>query len=212
MQGMTQAPPKLSERDLITAMERHGIGTDATVADHIKKQLDRGYAIKDHAALFSPSPLGEALIAGYHRMGLSNLWQPNLRFAAHIYTLSRLPSYKSEVRILLMWGSSLGSDLPFPLGEALSAGYYHMGLSNHWPPNSGAAHHACFPCSQHLHFPQGFCSPLTAWLSGPPCALHLVADCTCKLIMASFLRQLHLFLGSHAAGGDATSRADVLRA
>ena len=92
MQGLTQAPPKLSERDLITAMERHGIGTDATVADHIKKQLDRGYAIKDHAALFSPSPLGEALIAGYHRMGLSNLWQPNLRFAAHIYTLSRLPS------------------------------------------------------------------------------------------------------------------------
>ena len=107
MQGVTQAPPKLSERDLITAMERHGIGTDATVADHIKKQLDRAYAIKDHAALFSPSPLGEALIAGYHRMGLSNLWQPNLRFAAHIYTLSRLPSYKSEVRILLMWGSSL---------------------------------------------------------------------------------------------------------
>ena len=76
---MTHPPPKLSERDLINAMERHGIGTDATVADHIQKQLDRGYAVKDASALFSPSPLGEALIAGYHKMGLSNLWQPNLR-------------------------------------------------------------------------------------------------------------------------------------
>ncbi|CAK0738823.1 hypothetical protein CVIRNUC_001098 [Coccomyxa viridis] len=78
-EGVTHPPPKLSERDLIAAMERHGIGTDATVADHIQKQLDRGYAAKDAAALFSPSPLGEALIAGYHKMGLSNLWQPDLR-------------------------------------------------------------------------------------------------------------------------------------
>jgi DNA topoisomerase-3 len=64
-------------------MERHGIGTDATVADHIQKQLDRGYAVKDQAGLFSPTPLGEALVASYHRMGLSNLWQPNLRSGPH---------------------------------------------------------------------------------------------------------------------------------
>lgn len=50
-QGMTQPPPRLSERNLIAAMERHGIGTDATVADHIKKQLDRGYATKDAQVL-----------------------------------------------------------------------------------------------------------------------------------------------------------------
>lgn len=78
---MTQPPPKMSERDLISAMERHGIGTDATVADHIQKQLDRGYALKDAAQLFSPTALGEALVASYHKMGLSNLWQPTLRCA-----------------------------------------------------------------------------------------------------------------------------------
>ena len=91
-QGVTHPPPKLSERDLIAAMERHGIGTDATVADHIQKQLDRGYAAKDAAALFSPSPLGEALIAGYHKMGLSNLWQPDLRWEA----TQRLPPQLSS--------------------------------------------------------------------------------------------------------------------
>jgi hypothetical protein len=31
-EGSTQPPPLLFERDLIAAMERHGIGTDATVA------------------------------------------------------------------------------------------------------------------------------------------------------------------------------------
>jgi len=32
-------------------------------------------------ALFWPTPLGEALVGGYCKMGLSNLWQPNLRRA-----------------------------------------------------------------------------------------------------------------------------------
>jgi DNA topoisomerase-3 len=41
LQGMTQPPPRMFERDLIAQMERHGIGTDATVAEHIQKQLDR---------------------------------------------------------------------------------------------------------------------------------------------------------------------------
>ena len=42
-QGKTQPPHRLTERDLIEKMERYGIGTDATVAEHIQKQIDRGY-------------------------------------------------------------------------------------------------------------------------------------------------------------------------
>ena len=45
MQGSTQPPPRLTESSLIGLMERHGIGTDATVAEHINKQLERGYAL-----------------------------------------------------------------------------------------------------------------------------------------------------------------------
>jgi hypothetical protein len=49
-------------------------------AEHIQKQLERGYAVKDAASLtFAPTPLGESLISGYRRMGLDNLWKPDLR-------------------------------------------------------------------------------------------------------------------------------------
>ena len=44
-----------SQSATIAAMERHGIGTDATVADHIQKQLDR-YAAKDVAPPSSRPP------------------------------------------------------------------------------------------------------------------------------------------------------------
>jgi len=76
----TQPPRQLSERDLIAAMERHGIGTDATVAEHIQKQLSRGYAAKCPRMLaFSPTPLGEALISAYRRAALDALRRPDLR-------------------------------------------------------------------------------------------------------------------------------------
>ncbi|WIA41751.1 hypothetical protein OEZ86_009091 [Tetradesmus obliquus] len=78
-QGATQPPPRLAERDLIAAMERYGIGTDATVAEHIQKQIERGYAEKDAALTFWPTNLGESLISSYRRMGLDNLWKPDLR-------------------------------------------------------------------------------------------------------------------------------------
>jgi hypothetical protein len=49
-------------------------------AEHIQKQLERGYAVKDAASqAFAPTPLGESLISAYRRMGLDNLWKPDLR-------------------------------------------------------------------------------------------------------------------------------------
>lgn len=60
-------------------MDSYGIGTDATVAEHIQKQLERGYATKDGNLTFSPTALGEGLVGGYRRMGLQNLWLPDLR-------------------------------------------------------------------------------------------------------------------------------------
>ncbi|KAF8018677.1 hypothetical protein BT93_H3544 [Corymbia citriodora subsp. variegata] len=76
--GVTRPPPLLSEADLLNCMDKAGIGTDATMHDHIKKLLDRFYATKDQNMRLSPTNLGEALVMGYDDMGYK-LWKPNLR-------------------------------------------------------------------------------------------------------------------------------------
>ncbi|EPS73635.1 hypothetical protein M569_01118, partial [Genlisea aurea] len=76
--GVTRPPPLLSEADLLGCMDKAGIGTDATMHDHIKKLLDRCYATKDSNTRFSPTKLGEALVMGYDDMGYE-LWKPHLR-------------------------------------------------------------------------------------------------------------------------------------
>ncbi|XP_068646576.1 DNA topoisomerase 3-alpha [Aristolochia californica] len=76
--SITRPPPLLSESDLLSCMDKAGIGTDATMHDHIKKLLDRFYASKDNNTRFSPTNLGQALVMGYDTMGYE-LWKPNLR-------------------------------------------------------------------------------------------------------------------------------------
>ncbi|XP_031504229.1 DNA topoisomerase 3-alpha [Nymphaea colorata] len=78
--SVTRPPPLLSESDLLGCMDKAGIGTDATMHDHIKKLLDRFYAVKDSNTRFSPTNLGEALVMGYDEMGYE-LWKPYLRSA-----------------------------------------------------------------------------------------------------------------------------------
>lgn len=77
-EGQTQPPLQLSEAQLITLMDQQGIGTDATIATHIKTIQDRGYAMLANGK-FTPTPLGTALVAAYEELGLSQLAQPKLR-------------------------------------------------------------------------------------------------------------------------------------
>lgn len=81
-QGETVAPLLLSEAQLIGTMDKNGIGTDATIHEHIKKILDRGYALqrrKDQR--FEPTPLGLGLVVGHDSMvGLEqSLTKPQFR-------------------------------------------------------------------------------------------------------------------------------------
>ncbi|KAJ0981608.1 hypothetical protein J5N97_009863 [Dioscorea zingiberensis] len=96
--GVTRPPPLLSESDLLSCMDKAGIGTDATMHDHIKKCLDRHYATKDSNTRFSPTNLGEALVMGYDEMGYE-LWKPYLRsmLECDMKSVSMGTKNKSEV-------------------------------------------------------------------------------------------------------------------
>ncbi|KAI7867136.1 DNA topoisomerase [Spinellus fusiger] len=79
VEGQTTPPVLLTEPDLIALMEKHEIGTDATIAEHIQKILDRGYAYKVNNR-FQPSSLGISLVLGYNAIGFEKSpSQPELR-------------------------------------------------------------------------------------------------------------------------------------
>ncbi|KAL0224618.1 hypothetical protein RCL1_002530 [Eukaryota sp. TZLM3-RCL] len=69
-EGKTRAPPLLSESALIALMERREIGTDATIAQHIETNIERGYVTRDRSNTITPTPVGLSLIAGLKAIGL----------------------------------------------------------------------------------------------------------------------------------------------
>ena len=81
--GQTMPPPLLSESELIALMDKEGIGTDATIAQHIEHIQKRGYVTLKQR-VFVPTKLGLGLVTAYEAMGLS-LSSPNLR--AHMERL-----------------------------------------------------------------------------------------------------------------------------
>jgi hypothetical protein len=61
------------------------IGTDATIHEHIKKVLDREYAIKLKDQHLKPTPLGLSLVEGFDSFGFENsLTKPHLRAKTEI--------------------------------------------------------------------------------------------------------------------------------
>ncbi|OHT04075.1 DNA topoisomerase 3 [Tritrichomonas foetus] len=76
-EGMTTAPPLLTEPELIRLMDKEGIGTDATIAEHIEKILQREYTEK-RGDTFYPTKVGLGLILGYQEMGF-DFDKPKLR-------------------------------------------------------------------------------------------------------------------------------------
>ena len=75
--GITSPPNFLTEAELINLMDKNGIGTDATIHEHIKHVQDRGYA-KQYGSIFKPTLLGTALRYGYMGLGIE-IYKPYLR-------------------------------------------------------------------------------------------------------------------------------------
>ena len=62
----TQPPRHLSEAELLSLMEEHGIGTDASMATHVSNIIRRGFVQIDEATReLVPAPLGLALVHSY---------------------------------------------------------------------------------------------------------------------------------------------------
>ncbi|KAJ7693325.1 prokaryotic type I DNA topoisomerase [Mycena rosella] len=82
-EGTTTSPKYLTEADLVTLMDKNGIGTDATIAQHIETVINREYVLEEYEGgtkYLMPSTLGIGLIEGYGEMGLEkSLSKPHLR-------------------------------------------------------------------------------------------------------------------------------------
>ncbi|XP_057306951.1 DNA topoisomerase 3-alpha-like [Hydractinia symbiolongicarpus] len=80
LESETKAPSLLREADLISLMEKYGIGTDATHAEHIETIKNRDYVGVQPDGTFLPGQLGMGLVKGYDSMGFA-MSKPNLRAA-----------------------------------------------------------------------------------------------------------------------------------
>lgn len=83
-EGRTLAPSHMTEPELIGLMDANGIGTDATIAEHIHKVIARGYVVRlkqRGAEYIVPLEFGMGLIRGFDRIEFDNilLLKPFLR-------------------------------------------------------------------------------------------------------------------------------------
>lgn len=76
--GQTTPPDYLTETELITLMDKHRIGTDASMATHINNISERAYVRVEGGRKLVPTDLGLSLVRGYKKID-SDLVAPQLR-------------------------------------------------------------------------------------------------------------------------------------
>lgn len=138
-EGETSPPPLLREADLIALMEKHGIGTDATHAEHIETVKNRLYVALTPDGYLVPGELGMGLVEGYDSMGLE-MSKPHLRAELEA-DLKRICEGRKNAREVLRHQVNLYRDVFYDserqikkLGEALKR---YLGTGQRAPSPTG---------------------------------------------------------------------------
>ncbi len=82
MQGKTSAPDYLTESELISQMEKYGIGTDASIPVHINNICERNYVSVQSGRRVVPTELGITLVRGYQLID-PELCRPQVHTVIH---------------------------------------------------------------------------------------------------------------------------------
>ncbi|KAM0753285.1 prokaryotic type I DNA topoisomerase [Meredithblackwellia eburnea MCA 4105] len=103
-EGETTRPSLLTEADLVSLMDKNGIGTDATIAEHIANIIKREYVMKNKIGAVEyllPSTLGIGLVEGYNTIGFDNsLTKPTLRRLTEIRMVDICEGRKTKREVI----------------------------------------------------------------------------------------------------------------
>ncbi|XP_058978368.1 DNA topoisomerase 3-beta-like [Musca domestica] len=151
-ESQTSPPDYLTEAELITLMEQHGIGTDASIPVHINNICQRNYVTIESGRKLIPTTLGIVLVHGYQKI------DPELV----------LPTMRSEVEKMLNLISKGSADFHAVLKHAIEIFrlkflYFVKNISNmdslfevSFSPlaESGKSHSRCGKCRRYMKYIQ----------------------------------------------------------